>query len=146
MALMAWTAIGIVLLRRCRLASRAFWLASVIVVAAPIVWFVYNAVVFGDWLDFARGPYSALAIELRTATPGNGPPHPGWHNPWVSLLFFVKAAELDAAAASWGNTLLSVSVFGVIWAWLIARRRAFAWTMLLWLPVPFYAYSVAFGS
>ena len=29
------------------------------VVAAPIAWFVYNAVVFGDWLDFMRGPYSA---------------------------------------------------------------------------------------
>ena len=23
---------------------------------------------FGDWLEFARGPYSAKAIELRTAT------------------------------------------------------------------------------
>jgi hypothetical protein len=146
MALLAWTAIGIVLLRHGRLGSPSFWLASLVVVAAPIIWFVYNAVVFGDWLDFARGPYSALAIELRTATPGEGPPHPGWHNPWVSLLFFVKAAELDAAAASWGNTLLSVSLFGVIWAWLIARRRVFAWTLLLWLPVPFYAYSVAFGS
>jgi hypothetical protein len=146
MALLAWTAIGIVLLRRGRLGSHAFWLASIIVVAAPIVWFVYNAVVFGDWLDFARGPYSALAIELRTATPGNGPPHPGWHNPWVSLLFFLKAAELDGAAAAWGNTLLVVSASGVAWAWLIARRRAFAWTLPLWLPVPFYAYSVAFGS
>ncbi len=146
MALLAWTAIGIVLLRHGRLGSRAFWLASIIVVAAPVVWFVYNAVVFGDWLDFARGPYSALAIELRTATPGSGPPHPGWHNPWVSLLFFAKAAELDAAASAWGNTLLIVSALGVAWALLIARRRAFAWTLLLWLPIPFYAYSVAFGS
>jgi hypothetical protein len=146
MELLAWTAIGIVLLRRDRLGSRAFWLASIVVVAAPIVWFVYNAFVFGDWLAFARGPYSAMAIELRTATPGNGPPHPGWHNPWVSLLFFIRAAELDAAAASKGNLLLIVSVLGVVWAWLIARRRAFAWTLLLWLPVPFYAYSVAFGS
>ena len=54
------------------------------------IWFVYNASVFGDWLDFARGPYSAKAIELRTATPGPGPPHPGWHDPWVSLLFLLK--------------------------------------------------------
>jgi hypothetical protein len=121
-------------------------MASVIVVAAPIVWFAYNSVVFGDWLDFARGPYSALAIEVRTATPGSGPPHPGWHNPWVSFLFFVKAAEMDAAAALWGTTLLIVCAVGVGWAWLIARTRAFAWTLLLWLPVPFYAYSIAFGS
>ncbi len=146
MALLAWTAIGIVLLRRRRLGSPAFWLASVIVVAAPIVWFRYNASVFGDWLDFARGPYSALAIELRTSGPGSGPPHPGWHNPWVSLLFFVKAAEMTAAASAWGNKLLAVSELGVVWAWLTARRRAFAWTLILWLPVPFYAYSVAFGS
>ncbi len=51
MALLAWTAIGIVLLRRRRLNSRSFWAATIIVVAAPIVWFVYNAVVFGDWLS-----------------------------------------------------------------------------------------------
>ena len=28
----------------------------------------------------------------------------------------------------------------------LTRRRAFLWTLLLWLPVPFYAYSVAYGS
>jgi len=146
MALLAWTAVGMVLLRRGRIGSPAFWLASVIVVAAPVVWFGYNAHVFGDWLDFARGPYSALAIEKRTAGPGDGPPHPGWHNPWVSLIFFVKAAEMAAAAEAWGNKLLLISVLGVAWAWLIARRRGFAWSLILWLPVPFYAYSVAFGS
>jgi hypothetical protein len=146
MALLAWTAMGIVLQRRGRLALPAFWLASAVVVAAPLIWFGYNAHVFGDWLDFARGPYSAMAIEKRTAGPGNGPPHPGWHNPWVSLLFFVKAAEMAAAAVAWGNKLLILCVLGVGWAWLIARRRAFAWSLILWLPVPFYAYSVAFGS
>ena len=146
MALLAWTAIGIVLLRRGRLNSLAYQLASAVVVAAPLIWFLYNAHVFGDWLDFARGPYSALAIEKRTAGPGNGPPHPGWHNPWVSLLFFVKASEMAAAAVAWGNKLLVISVLGVGWAWLIARRRVFAWSLILWLPVPFYAYSVAFGS
>src|ERR1035437_3061997 len=145
MALLGWTSIGVVLRRRGKLRSRAFLVASVFVVAAPVVWCAYNGVVFGDWLDFMRGPYSAAAIELRTASPG-GPPHPGWHNPWVSLLFFVKASEMDAAAAAWGNSLLVVSVFGTAWAWLIARRRAFLWSLLLWLPVPFYAYSVAYGS
>ena len=85
LAFIAWTSIGIMQLRHGTLRSRAFWIASAAVVAAPLVWFAYNAVVFGDWLDFARGPYSAAAIELRTATPGAGPPHPGWHNPWVSL-------------------------------------------------------------
>jgi hypothetical protein len=89
MALLAWTSIGLVLLKRGQLRSRTFWLASALVVAAPIAWFVYNSAAFGDWLEFARGPYSAKAIELRTASHGAGPPHPGWHNPWVSLLFFL---------------------------------------------------------
>ncbi len=146
MAFLAWVAIGIALLRRGRLGSRSFWLAGTIVMASPIAWFAYNAVVFGDWLDFMRGPYSAKAIELRTATPGAGPPHPGWHNTWVSLKFFVKTAEMDAAALRWGKWMLAVSVLGTGWAWLIARRRAFDWSVLLWVPVPFYAYSVAYGS
>jgi hypothetical protein len=145
LALLAWVGIGLVLLRRGGLRSRVFWIAGAVVVAAPVAWFVYNGAVFGDWLGFARGPYSAKAIELRTATNGSGPPHPGWHNPWVGLLFFVKTAEIDASA-TWGNTLLALSIFGTACAWLTARKRAFLWALLLWLPVPFYAYSVAFGS
>ncbi len=146
MALVAWTGIGLTLLRRGRLRSVSFWLASIFIVAAPVAWFVYHSVGFGYWLYFARGPYSAPAIDLRTAAHGAGPLHPGWHNPWVALLFFVKAAEMDAAAAAWGNVLLAVSLLGTAWAWLTARRRAFAWALLLWLPAPFYAYSVAYGS
>jgi hypothetical protein len=145
MAALAWAAIGIVLARRGELRSRAFWLASAVVVAAPMIWFIYNAATFGDWLDFLRGPYSAKAIELRTAVPG-WPPHPGWHNPWIALLFYVKAAEMDAAAAAWGNVLLMLSGAGTAWAWLTARRKGFAWALLIWLPLPFYAYSVAYGS
>ncbi len=145
MALLAWVGIGAILLRRGRLRNAAFWTATVLIVATPIAWLVYNAAFFGDWLTFMRGPYSAQAIEMRTAAPG-WPPHPGWHNPWMSLLFFAKTSELDAAAKAFGNTLLFVSVLGTAWGWLIARSRAYAWTLLLWLPVPFYAYSVAYGS
>ena len=146
MALIAWTAMGVMLLRRGRLQSRTYWIASTLVVAAPMVWFVYNAAVFGDWLDFARGPYSAAAIELRTAAPGSGPLHPGWHNPWVSLLFFVKVSEMDSAARGWGNVLLVLALLGSAWGWLVERRRAFSWSLLLWFPIPFYAWSVAYGS
>jgi hypothetical protein len=146
MALLAWTGIGLALLKRGRLKSTGFWVASAFVVAAPVAWFAYNSICFGDWLEFARGPYSAKAIEIRTATPGSGPPHPGWHNMWVSLLFFVKAAEMDAAAAAWGNTLLIASARGTAWAWLTERRRGFLWALLLWLPLPFYAYSIAYSS
>jgi hypothetical protein len=146
MALVAWMCMGFVLLRRGRLRSVSFWISSIFIVAAPLVWFAYNSVGFGDWLYFARGPYSAKAIEIRTTVEGAGPPHPGWHNPWVALLFFVKVAEMDAVAAVWGNVLLIVSLLGTACAWLMARRRAFTWALLLWFPVPFYAYSVAYGS
>ncbi len=153
-AFIAWSAVGLTLLHRRQLNSRAFWLASVAVVAAPIAWFVYNSVCFGDWLYFSRGPYSAKVIELRTAAPSVGPPHPGWHNLWVSLLFYLKSAELDAVAApGWksavGNLALAAAALGTVAACLrekLASRRAFIFTLLLWLPAPFYAWSIAYGS
>jgi len=144
MALLAWGAMGIVLLRRGRLKSRSFWICSAILIAAPLAWFTYNSIAFGDWLEFARGPYSARAIEIRT-THGSGPPHPGWHNPWVGLLFYLKVAEMDAFAVC-RNAALILSVVGTLGAWLASRRRGFTWALLLWLPVPFYAYSVAYSS
>jgi hypothetical protein len=146
MAFLAWVCVGLTLAVRRRLRSRSFWLASLLLVAAPAAWFVYNSVCFGDWLYFARGPYSAKAIELRTVAFGAGPLHPGWHNPWVALLFFMKVAERDAVAAAPGNLMLVLSLLGTAWGWLTARRRAFTWALLLWLPVPFYAYAVAYGS
>ncbi|MGB8029104.1 MAG: hypothetical protein WCF30_05495 [Terracidiphilus sp.] len=161
-ALIAWSGVAFTLFRRAaagdraRLAAPAFWLATVAIVAAPLLWFLYNSVCFGDWLYFARGPYSAHAIELRTAANAPGwPPHPGWHSPWVALLFYLKVSELDSVAASgwgsvWGNMVLTLAAAGSLGAWLIeksrSRRRAIAWTLLLWLPIPFYVWSVAYGS
>jgi hypothetical protein len=145
MALVAWTCMGLALARRGRLRSPGFWITSSFLIAAPVAWLVYNSMGFGDWLYFVRGPYSAKAIEIRTSVPGF-PPHPGWHNPWVALIFFIKAAELDSAAAAWGNLLLIASLLGTAWAWLTARRQAFTWALLLWFPVAFYAYAVSYGS
>ncbi|MGB8260166.1 MAG: hypothetical protein WCE75_07435 [Terracidiphilus sp.] len=145
MALVAWVAMGVALLRRGRLGSRAFWLASVVVVAAPVAWFVYNQAGFEDWLYFARGPYSAAAIEARTSVPGF-PPHPGFHNPWVAEVFYLKAALLDAAALRRGAWLLALALAGTAFGWLAERRRTFGWALLLWFPAPFYAYSVSWGS
>jgi len=144
-ALVAWSCMGLTLARRGRLRSFSFWIASVLLVAAPMAWFIYNSENFGDWLYFARGPYSAKAVEINTSVPGF-PPHPGWHNPWVARIFFIKAAELDAAALAWGNVLLTLSLLGTALAWLTARKRAFTWTLLLWFPVAFYAYSISYGS
>ena len=134
-------------MRRSTLRSRTFWMMSAIVVAAPLVWFAYNGVVFGDWLDFARGPYSAARSKRAPRRRAPGPPHPGWHNPWVSLLFFVKCAEMDARRRAMGNLAACYEHAGNRVGDGSSRGgSAFAWTLLLWLPVPFYAYSVAFGS
>ena len=143
-AFLAWLGIAVALGRSGKIHARGFWIASFVLLAAPLGWFVYNAISFGDWLDFARGPYSARAIELRTAVHGNGPLHPGWHNPWVALKFFVEVSELDAAVR--GNLVFVLSILGALGAWIAARRKAFAWTLLLWVPLPFYAYAVAYGS
>ena len=143
MALIGWTAMGIELLLRGKLRSRSFWIWSAFLVVAPIAWFAYNAAAFGDWLDFARGPYSAKAIELRTAH-GDGPLHPGFRNPWVAVLFYLKVTEMDAFVV-WRHFGLALSFLGTVGGWLVYRRRAFDWVLLLWLPVPFYAYSVAYG-
>jgi hypothetical protein len=144
MALLAWTAMGFELLRHKQIRSRSFWLWSALVIAAPLAWFIYNAAAFADWLYFARGPYSAKAIELRTAQSTAWPLHPGFHNPWVALLFYLKVTEMDAFAL-WRHFALALSAFGTVAAWFIARRRAFKWALLLWLPVPFYTYNVAYG-
>jgi len=166
-ALLVWAGIGLALWKRRRLSSLSFWLASLAVVAAPILWFIYNAVAFGDWLYFARGPFSAKAIELRNPVP-YWPPHPGWHNLWVSLLFFLKTAQLDSIATAIrgnvvANIVLALAVLGTAYAffakkfavpgdsspslgWNPNNRRALAWLLLLWLPVPFYTWSIAYGS
>jgi len=160
LAFLLWAAMAVCLARRGRLLRLNFILASFVLLLAPAGWMIYNAVVFQDWLDLLRGPYSARAIELRTSSSAVDP-HPGWHNPWVSLLYFVKAAEMDIAALGWGEIVFLAAVFGTGWAWLRRTARAaaptyglgnrcsdrsWAWTLFLWLPLPFYAYSVSYGS
>jgi len=154
-AAIAWAGLAIALWSQRRLSSLAFWLLTIPVAAAPILWFIYNSVCFGDWLYFARGPFSAKAIELRTATPGAWPPHPGWHSLHVSFFFFLQVSQLDSIApAVTGNKLanivLAVAFLGTIAVCVGQKkpgaRRAAFWILLLWLPVPFYAWSVAYGS
>jgi hypothetical protein len=140
---------------------------TVLCVAGPLLWFWYNAHFEGDWLDFMRGPYSAAQIERRTAPPGQH--YRGWHNPAWALLFYTRTAQVDAAAWEAGFGLMAAALYGV---WVQLRRptsqnrdvppqRASAlardpgvgypapasmFALLLWLPLPFYVYSVAYGS
>jgi hypothetical protein len=123
----------------------AWVLFTALLIAAPSLWLAYNAKQFGDPLDFIRGPYSAHAIEARTTPPGASP-HPGVHNLRVSALYFLKAAQLGAAPLPLGRLLCWLSAAGTLAAlWSFRRRRIWP-VLLLWLPLPFYAYSVAYGS
>ena len=145
----AWCIASIAVLRRRNLRERltGLWLlGSVLVVVAPLVWVAYNARQFHDPLDFMRGPYSARAIEARTSS-GHAGHYPGFHNMRIAGLYFLKAAELGATVPYAADLLLLLSLAGIVVVWTRRENRAgFAAALLLWLPLPFYAYSVAYGS
>jgi hypothetical protein len=123
----------------------AFVLFTAMLVTAPVFWFAWNARQYGDWLDFMRGPYSAKAIDARTSTPG-APHYPGWHSLRVAALYYIKSAELGAVPDWWGNRLLFLVTAGTIAAIVKWRKKCLGPFLALWLPLPFYAYSVAYGS
>ena len=61
-----------------------------IAAAAPVLWLAYNAAVYRNPLEFANGPYSAKAIEQKTATV-----NPAKGNLLAAGSYFLKAAELN---------------------------------------------------
>jgi len=126
-------------------AGGAFVLFTVMVAVAPLLWMGYCARQFGDPLDFMRGPYSAKAIDARTTKPGS-PHYPGWHSMPVAALYFLKSAELGATLLRFANLLFWLSVAGTVIAAIRWRARGVLPALLLWIPLPFYAYSVAYGS
>jgi hypothetical protein len=123
----------------------AWVLFTAMLIGAPSLWLAYNAKQFGDPLDFLRGPYSARAIDARTTPPGSSP-RPGFHNLPVAAIYFLKAAELGAAPLPLGKLLCWLSGAGTLAALWVFRRRQIWPVLLLWLPLPFYTYSVAYGS
>ncbi|MBZ5652004.1 MAG: hypothetical protein LAO18_16150 [Acidobacteriia bacterium] len=111
--------------------------------AAPVLWLAYNAVVYRNPLEFANGPYSAKAIEQRMP----GAFHPGSHDLRTAFSYFLKSAELNLAAEGWQKLWILLALAGVIAG--LARRqfRGQRWPLLLlWVPVPFYALSVAYSG
>jgi hypothetical protein len=147
-AAFAWLVVAAAMIRRHQWRQSfggAFALFTTLLLAAPLLWMAYNAKQFHDPLDFLRGPYSAKAIELRTATPGM-PHYPGWHSMKVAALYFLKAAEGGAAPLAWANDLLWLAIAGTLAAVVTWRDRGISAALLLWIPVPFYAYSIAYGS
>jgi hypothetical protein len=123
----------------------AFVLFTVMLAVAPLLWMGYCWRQFGDPLDFLRGPYSARAIEIRTSKPGS-PHHPGWHSMGVAALYFLKAAELGAIWEHLTDLLFLLAIAGSVIAGIRFKSKHILPTLLLWVPLPFYAYSVAYGS
>jgi hypothetical protein len=111
--------------------------------AAPILWIAYNALVYRNPLEFANGPYSAKAIEQKTSIPGT-PPHPGTGNLPVAFHYFFKAAQLNVAAGKWQIFWVCMLLFGTAVVVLFQKKL---WPLLLlWAPLPFYMYSIAYGG
>jgi hypothetical protein len=127
-----------------------------IAAAAPALWLAYNGIVYRNPLEFANGPYSAKAIERRTQGAGN-PGHPGSGNPLWAEMYFLKSAESNVAENEWlQRTWILLAVAGVVGAALTRRGKSSQAASLppaaglpllfLLVPLPFYAFSVAYGG
>ncbi len=110
------------------------------IAVAPVLWLAYNGVVYGNALVFANGPYSAKAIEQR-----GGAPNPALHNAGVAAIYFLKSAQLNMANGNWGRFWLAAAFVALaIAAWKLRAQSASM--LLLWVPLVFYAFSIAYGS
>ena len=145
--------------------ARAFPRAAVvqfilIAAAAPLLWLIYNGIVYRNPLEFANGPYSAKAIERRTQN-GANQGHPGSGNPLLAEQYFLKSAEANVAENEWlQRAWIFLALAGVLAATLTRRNKSFGtqtrpaealqpclWPLLfLLIPLPFYALSVAYGG
>jgi hypothetical protein len=121
------------------------------------LWLAHNYAINYKPLDWWNGPYSAQAIEQRSE---HDYPYPGKHNLALAAKQFLKAARLNFSSgfaeqrtqpslaemlSEWQTWMLALAALGTLIAVLLRTRRAPAW-LLLWLPLPFYAYAIAYGS
>lgn len=109
----------------------------------PVLWLAHNYKVTGHPLDWLNGPYSAKAIEQRS-TPRGDPPYPGKGHTVVAAQYFLKAARMNTGEGTRENWLILLAAAGVVVA--VFQLGRFAPMLLLWMPLPFYAFSVAYGS
>jgi hypothetical protein len=109
----------------------------------PVFWLAYNHRVSGHAMDWANGPYSARAIAERTTARGAAP-YPGNDHVLTAGRYFLKAAKLNVGPGHWGDALLLLALLGTAVAlWRFRKHRTW---MLLWVPLAFYALSIAYGS
>ncbi len=123
--------------------ARSMFSFLLLLALCPTLWLAHNYKATGHPLDWLNGPYSAKAIEKRSSTPGD-PPYPGKDHMVVAAQYFLKASRMNTGEGSRQNWLILLAAAGVLVAAFHLRR--FAPLLLLWIPLPFYAYSVAYGS
>ncbi len=109
----------------------------------PMFWLAYNHRVSGHAMDWANGPYSARAIAERTTARGAAP-YPGKDHVFTAGLYFLKSAKLNVGPGHWGDALFLLALLGTAVA--LWRFRQYRTWLLLWLPLAFYALSIAYGS
>ena len=119
-------------------ARAAFRKFVLIAASAPVLWFGYNALIYRNPLEFADGPYSARAIDQKDVMV-----HPGTKNLPVAATYFMKAAESNLVESFWQKGWLALALAGTL---LILVDRRIWPLILLWIPLPFYALSVAYGG
>ena len=129
--------------RQRRAMTKSFFEVLLLNALVPVYWLIYTWAVSGNALDFIDGPYSAKAIALRSTARG-APPYPGQNHVVTAGLYFLKSAQLNMGAPAFGHVLLVLAVAGTLIA--IWRFRRFAILLLLWIPLAFYALSIAYGS
>ena len=140
---MGFAALLIVLRAQSSAERRLLVKFCVVITLAPIFWLAYNSVVYRNPLEFANGPYSAHAIEMKTAQPG-APPHPGTHNVPVAALYYLKSSQLNLAEGPLQRVWVLIAVAAILL--MLVSARHISSLMLLWVPLPFYMLSIAYGG
>ena len=110
----------------------------------PVFWLAYNHRVSGRAMDWANGPYSAKAIAERTTARGAAP-YPGKDHVVTAGAVLPEGGEAQRRARTLGRHVCSCwpcwgrpsryGASGLYRTWL-----------LLWIPLVFYALSIAYGS
>jgi hypothetical protein len=136
--------------RSTSLSMPAFALLVVVVGMGPMFWFWWNYANTRNPLDFANGPYSARGIEQRVKNKVDARAHPGEADLPAAASYYIHAVQVNFGEKRWGPTLFWSAVVGALLAIARAARnrrdRAMLLWLLLWLPVPFYTNSIAYGS
>ena len=122
--------------------KRSFRNFLLLTALTPALWLAWNFGEYGRALEFATGPYSARAIEQRSAR-GSHPLHPGEGSLPLAALYFGKAAQLNLGPGRAAQALMLAAALGAL---LGLRRRRGGTALLLWVPLPFYAISVAYAA